>query len=80
MTVPHPRPTQLRVEVTRQPVAGRCPECHAEELHAYPVLSEEGWIDAVKCARCLCSASRTPGPRLGPITLLSDTIPRGRAA
>ncbi|MGC4253091.1 MAG: hypothetical protein QM605_16905 [Sphingobium sp.] len=40
----------------------------------YPVHSEGGWFDVVKCQACLHSLSRDPGPRLGPVRLLSDTL------
>lgn len=58
----------------RTPVEGGCPRCGAEELRRYPVNSEGGWFDVVKCQRCLCSVSRERGPRLGPIQLLSDLL------
>jgi endogenous inhibitor of DNA gyrase (YacG/DUF329 family) len=74
VTIPHPRPTQLTLSVTREPVDGECPSCGRSELQAYPVLSEGGWFDVVKCPNCLHSVSRTPGPKLGPIELLSDRV------
>lgn len=74
MTIPHPRPTDTTLFVERQNVDGACPECGQERLQAYPVLSEGGWFDVVKCANCLHSVERTPGPKLGPIELLSDQI------
>ncbi|MEU3528749.1 hypothetical protein AB0E62_33685 [Streptomyces sp. NPDC038707] len=58
----------------RNPVGGTCPRCGAEELRGYPVNSEGGWFDVVKCQRCLLSVSRERGPRLGPIRLLSDLL------
>jgi vanillate/4-hydroxybenzoate decarboxylase subunit D len=58
----------------RTPVEGACPRCGEVRLMAYPVNSEGGWFDVVKCQECLCSVSREPGPRLGAITLLSDRI------
>jgi vanillate/4-hydroxybenzoate decarboxylase subunit D len=70
--------TRLAVERTR--VDGICPECGADALAAYPVLSEHGWEDVVKCQSCLCSVSRSPGPRLGPIRLLSDTLERAEGS
>lgn len=69
MTQASEAPTQERT-----PVEGRCPRCGAEELRRYPVNSEGGWFDVVKCQRCLCSVSRERGPRLGPIQLLSDLL------
>ncbi len=74
MTIPHPRPSELTLAVDRQPVPGVCPECGAEQLSSYPVLSEGGWWDVVKCGNCLNSVSREPGPRLGPVALLSDLL------
>jgi vanillate/4-hydroxybenzoate decarboxylase subunit D len=52
----------------RKPVDGRCPECGADQLMAYPVSSEGGWVNAVKCQACLHSVSREPAPRIGPVT------------
>jgi len=74
MTIPHPRPTELTLSVERKAVEGTCPECGEAQLQAYPVLSEGGWFDVVKCANCLHSVSRETGPKLGPIELLSDRV------
>lgn len=74
MTVSHPRPTELTLSVDRRPVDGQCTTCGAEALMAYPVLSEGGWFNVVKCGNCLVSRERIPGPKLGPIELLSDRI------
>lgn len=74
MTIAHPRPSEPTVAVTRSPVEGTCPRCGSAELAAYPVLCEDGWFDVVKCGACLHSVERTPGPKLGPIELLSDRI------
>lgn len=74
MTVPHPRPTEPTLTVEREAVEGSCPACGESRLQRYPVLSEGGWFDVVKCANCLHSISREPGPKLGPIELLSDQI------
>jgi hypothetical protein len=46
-------------------VAGTCPECGAQALASYRVMSEGGWWLVVKCGRCLHSVSREPGPLLG---------------
>jgi hypothetical protein len=73
----YPRPTEPTLHVEREPVSGTCPECGAEELRAYPVLSENGWWNAVKCQRCLFSVSREPGGLLGSMTLLTDDIQGG---
>lgn len=69
-----PRPTELRLSVEREAVDGACPECGAQELKRYPVLSEGGWFQVVKCQACLASQSREPWNLLGPITLLSDEV------
>ncbi|MFG2657307.1 hypothetical protein [Streptomyces sp. NPDC048425] len=74
MTIAHPRPAEARLSVQRQSVQGRCSECGAAALQAYPVLSEGGWFDVVKCGGCLWSVERKAGPKLGPIQLLSDFI------
>jgi len=74
MTIPHARPTEATVSVEREAVEGQCPECGEEKLERYPVLSEGGWFEVVKCASCLHSVSREPGPKLGPIELLSDLV------
>ncbi len=69
-----PRPTESTLSVEREPVEGVCPECGTRDLARYPVVDEHGWADVTKCQRCLCSVSRERGPRLGSITLLSDTL------
>ena len=68
------RTTNRPLFLERQPVEGTCPRCGAEELRGYPVNSEGGWFDVVKCQRCLLSVSREPGPLLGPIKLLADLL------
>lgn len=70
----YPRPTEAQVAVPRDAVEGRCPECGAEDLKAYPVLSEGGWWNVVKCQSCLCSTHREPGPLLGGISLLIEAV------
>jgi vanillate/4-hydroxybenzoate decarboxylase subunit D len=70
----YPRPETLRVHVEKQDVDGTCPECGADQLQAYPVLSEGGWWDVVKCQSCLCSVKREAGPLLGGISMLADAI------
>lgn len=64
------RPSTARVAVTRETVAGGCPQCGVQALARYRVLSEGGWWNVVKCQRCLTSVSREPGPLLGPLTPL----------
>ncbi|MGM7645918.1 hypothetical protein ACSVDM_13535 [Nocardia sp. JW2] len=74
MPIHFPRPTQATLVVEREPVAGTCPECSSAALRRYPVLAEDGWFEVVKCANCLYSVSREPGPKLGVIELLSDQL------
>ncbi|HTR73941.1 MAG TPA: hypothetical protein VMH33_01625 [Solirubrobacterales bacterium] len=61
------------VSVERKPVAGECAECGEARLMAYPVLSEGGWFDVVKCQNCLHSESREPDP-VGPVVLPSVVL------
>ena len=65
MTHTFQRPTEQYLSVERLPVDGACPECGAEALAAYRVLSDGGWFDVRKCQRCLASASREPAPPFG---------------
>jgi hypothetical protein len=69
-----PRPETLTVSVEREPVSGTCPQCGAEDLARYPVISEKGWEIATKCQSCLVSVDREPGNRLGPVTLLTESL------
>ena len=66
--------TRQPLFVERESVEGSCPRCGEEKLRRYMVNSEGGWFQVVKCEHCLLSVSREPGPRLGPIQLLSDTL------
>lgn len=70
----YPRPTELTVTAEREPVDGNCPRCGRAHLRRYPVLSEGGWFQVVKCQSCLHSLQRSPWTNLGPIELLSDQI------
>jgi len=70
----YPRPTELTLEVVKEPVEGSCPECGAEQLMAYPVLGEVGWLQVVKCQSCLCSTSREPWTLLGPVDVLVNSL------
>lgn len=70
----YPRPTESHVSVPREPVDGQCPECGSSDLKAYPVLSEGGWWNVVKCQDCLCSVKREPGPLLGAISMLVEAV------
>jgi vanillate/4-hydroxybenzoate decarboxylase subunit D len=70
----YPRPQERHVSVTRQEVAGQCPECDGGPLQAYPVLSEGGWWNVTKCQSCLCSVEREPGHLLGAIHMLVEAV------
>lgn len=67
------RPSTATVTVERLAVAGNCSACGAAELAAYPVLSEGGWFQVVKCQACLTSMSRE-ADLVGPVELLSRSI------
>jgi vanillate/4-hydroxybenzoate decarboxylase subunit D len=69
-----PRSEEPYLYVSREPADGECPKCGQSDLKRYPVLSEGGWWDVVKCQQCLHSVSRARGPRLGSIEILSDTL------
>jgi hypothetical protein len=60
-------PIKVRVE-------GTCPECGAEDLRQYPVLTAEGWFEVVKCQVCLASVSRERWHRLGFVHLPEDAL------
>lgn len=60
--------------VEREPLSGTCPRCDSEELSTYPVLSEGGWFEVVKCQRCLHSLQRKPWCLLGPVKLTSTGL------
>lgn len=66
--------TSPPISLDRESVEGRCPRCGAEALARYPVCSEGGWLDVVKCQECLHSISREPGPLFGPLHLLVDQL------
>ncbi|MBZ5790574.1 hypothetical protein K8353_10670 [Burkholderia contaminans] len=67
--------TSQALHLERTPVDGACPACGATMLARYPVHSEGGWFDVIKCQACLHSIRREPASRLGPaLRLLSDTL------
>jgi hypothetical protein len=72
------RPAEKHLAVERKPVEGACPECGAEALAEYRVLSDGGWFDVRKCQRCLCSVSREPAPPFGPYVPLGLQIAKGQ--
>jgi hypothetical protein len=69
-----PAQTGAPVTLERTPVEGLCPRCGADALAGYPVCSEGGWFDVVKCQECLHSVSRERGPLLGSLQLLVDQL------
>ncbi|KAF0963152.1 hypothetical protein [Rhodococcus sp. T7] len=74
MPIQFTRPTEPTLSVVRTPVSGTCKPCGSSDLRRYPVLTEDGWFDVVKCQTCLHTASREPGPKLGGIDLLVDLL------
>jgi hypothetical protein len=76
MTHTFRRPAEQHLFVERVAVPGACPECGAEELAAYRVLSDGGWFDVRKCQRCLASVSREPAPAFGSYMPLGLEIAR----
>lgn len=68
------RPAEQHLSVERVPADGICPECGATDLARYPVVGERGWTMVVKCQACLFAVDRRPWNRLGPYTLLVDTL------
>jgi hypothetical protein len=76
MTHSFRRPGERYLSVERRPVGGACPECGAEELAEYRVLSDGGWFDVRKCQRCLASVSREPAPTFGSYVPLGLEIAR----
>ncbi len=71
------RPTERHLHVQRSPVEGTCPECGAQELAAYRVLSDGGFFNVAKCQRCLHSLTREPAPPFGSYVPLGLQIARG---
>lgn len=71
----YPRPEEKTLAVEREAVEGTCPECGGSTLQRYPVMSEGGWFDVLKCQDCLHSLERERGPLLGPLQVYSSLIP-----
>jgi vanillate/4-hydroxybenzoate decarboxylase subunit D len=61
----YPRPDTPEVYLDKSSVEGKCSNCNEEKLASYPVLSEGGWWNVVKCQSCLSSISRERGPLFG---------------
>lgn len=73
------RPATPEVHARREPVPGHCPACGTQALQRYRVLSEGGWWDVTKCAQCLHSLRREPGPLLGTLSeAIGALLPKGR--
>ena len=70
----YPRPTERTLHVEREPVPGTCPACTGDDLRRYPVLTEGGWFQVVKCQRCLHSVSRERWRLLGPVEVLVTSL------
>jgi vanillate/4-hydroxybenzoate decarboxylase subunit D len=64
----------LGPRVEREPVDATCPSCGGSAVHRYPVLSEGGWFQVVKCEGCLFSLARDRWHLLGPISLTSEGL------
>ena len=70
------RPTERHLHVERTHLEGSCPECGAQELAAYRVLSDGGFFHVQKCQRCLHSLEREPAPPFGSYVPLGLQIAR----
>ena len=70
----YPRPSELTLEVTKERVAGSCPECGADDLAAHPVLGEGGWFLVVKVRPALYSVQRERWALLGPVDVLVSSL------
>ena len=66
------RPTEKFISVKKENVASQCPQCKSTNIKKYPVLSNSGWYQVVKCQDCLYSLEREKGLRYGSIGLVSD--------
>jgi hypothetical protein len=69
-----PRPDTPTVTAPREQVSGTCPHCNSTTLQRYRVMSEGGWWMVLKCQGCLRSLEREPGPLLGPLVPLADSL------
>jgi hypothetical protein len=70
----YPRPNEPFLFVAREPIEGDCPECGVDDLRRYPVLTEGGWFQVVKCQACLHSISRERWHLLGPVEVLVASL------
>ena len=71
---PFLRPQEATISLRKEPVDGACPQCGAAQLRRYPVNSEGGWFEVVKCQNCLHSLRRERWHLFGSLQLLSDTL------
>jgi hypothetical protein len=70
-----PRPTEERIFEKKEKVDRVCPECRSHDVEAYPVLTDGGWWDVVKCQDCLYSLDRKRCKnQYAPCTLLWDLM------
>ena len=76
MTHTFQRPAERHLRVQRRSVDGSCPECGAEALAEYRVLSDGGPFDVRKCQRCLASLTREPAPPYGSYVPLGLEVAR----
>jgi allophanate hydrolase subunit 1 len=66
--------TSPPIDLERERVDRNCPKCGGGDVAAYPLNSEGGWFQVVKCQGCLHSVSRERWALLGPIKLLVDQV------
>lgn len=71
----YPRPEAKEVYLQKRKVEGVCPQCMGHNVMAYPVVTDGGWWDVVKCQDCLHSLERKKSPnRYGSLRLLTDLL------
>jgi hypothetical protein len=69
------RPKDKFLFVKKLKIQAVCPKCGSKNISRYPVLSENGWLEATKCQNCLFSLERKANPnRLGHVELISDFL------
>ncbi|MDV6247192.1 hypothetical protein [Rhodococcus opacus] len=73
----YPRPAQHVVPSPKEPVDAACPACASQDVKRYPVQSEGGWFEVVRCQSCLHQLERVKWRLYGPIEFLSDQIESG---
>lgn len=70
----YPRAQEQHLHVNREEAGGSCPECGADGLKRYPVLTEGGWWMTTKCQSCLHPISRERMGLYGSMSLMSDEL------